>query len=74
MRKGELVTTAGLQNALFPAGIPVGRRRRCSKTPGDLDQRIPLRPLVDVGRLEFLDVLMWSGPRRSTGDAARSAG
>ena len=59
VRKGEIVTTAGLQNALFPAGLPVARVVSVQKNPGDLDQKITLRPLVDVGRLEFLDVLRW---------------
>jgi len=61
VRKGGVVTTAGLQNALFPAGLPVASVVSVEKTAGDLDQKITLRPLVNVGRLEFLDVLMWTG-------------
>jgi rod shape-determining protein MreC len=57
---GELVTTAGLQNAEFPAGLPVATVVSVEKTPGDLSQKVTLRPLVNVGRLEFLDVLIWS--------------
>lgn len=61
VRKGGVVTTAGLQNALFPAGLPVASVVSVEKTAGDLDQKITLRPLVNVGRLEFLDVLKWTG-------------
>jgi rod shape-determining protein MreC len=57
--RGEVVSTAGLQNAVFPAGLPVARVVSVEKSAGDLDQKIMLRPLVNVGRLEFLDVLMW---------------
>jgi rod shape-determining protein MreC len=59
--KGDVVSTAGLQNAVFPPGLPVARVVSVEKSAGDLDQKIALRPLVNVGRLEFLDVLMWTG-------------
>ena len=59
VKKGQVVTTAGLQNAAFPAGLPVARVVSVEKTPGDLTQRITLRPLVSVGQLQFLDVLRW---------------
>lgn len=58
---GELVVTAGLQNAVYPAGIPVARVVSVKKTPGDLSQTIRLRPLANVSRLEFLKVLKWTG-------------
>lgn len=60
VNRGDIVNTAGLQNAAFPAGLPVARVVSVDKSAGDLDQKIALRPLVNVGRLEFLDVLMWS--------------
>ncbi|MGZ8752053.1 MAG: rod shape-determining protein MreC, partial [Acidimicrobiia bacterium] len=60
VNRGDIVNTAGLQNAAFPAGLPVARVVSVEKSAGDLDQKIALRPLVNVGRLEFLDVLMWS--------------
>ncbi len=59
VNKGDVVSTAGLQNAAFPAGLPVARVVSVEKTAGDLDQRITLRPLVNAARLEFLDVLRW---------------
>jgi rod shape-determining protein MreC len=59
VKKGQIVSTAGLQNALFPAGLPVARVVSVDKSPGDLTQNITLRPLVSVNQLEFLDVLRW---------------
>ncbi len=57
--KGELVFTAGLQDAVFPAGIPVAKVVSVKKEPGDLTQSILLQPLVDVSRIEFVKVLRW---------------
>jgi rod shape-determining protein MreC len=59
---GDLVVTAGLQNAAFPAGIPVARVVSVEKSAGDLDQKVTLRPLVDPGRLQYLDVVQWPVP------------
>jgi rod shape-determining protein MreC len=59
VNKGDLVSTAGLSNAAFPAGLPIATVVSVEKTAGDLDQKITLRPLVNAGRLEFLDVLRW---------------
>lgn len=63
--KGELVSTAGLQNGAYPAGIPVARVVSVHKAPGDLEQSITVRPLVDLGRLAYVRVLRW--PTAGTG-------
>lgn len=57
--KGDVVSTAGLQNAAFPAGLPVATVVSVEKSAGDLDQKITLRPLLNASRLDFLDVLRW---------------
>jgi rod shape-determining protein MreC len=62
LREGDLVVTAGLQNAAFPGGIPLGRVVSVKESTAGLDQKVTLRPLVDVGRLQFLDVLQWPDP------------
>ena len=59
--RGDVVSTAGLQNAAFPPGLPVARVVSVDKASGALDQKIALRPLVNAARLEYLDVLMWNG-------------
>jgi rod shape-determining protein MreC len=61
--KGEVVASAGLQNSPFPAGIPVGTVSRVTKTPGDLQQDILIRPLVDFSHLDYVKVLRPASPR-----------
>jgi rod shape-determining protein MreC len=58
--KGDPVFTSGLQQSLFPAGIPVGTVRRAQATPGALRQRVSIDPVVDIGRLRFVKVLQWN--------------
>jgi rod shape-determining protein MreC len=54
---GEVVSTAGLQNSPFPAGIPVGTVTKASRTPGDLQQDVRVKPLVDFSHLDYVKVL-----------------
>jgi len=58
---GDVVVTAGLEGGVFPAGLPVGRVESATKSSGDLDQRVIVKPIVEVSRLRFLDVLVWPG-------------
>lgn len=59
--KGELAVTAGLQDAAYPAGIPVARVDSVRKAAGEVGRTILLRPLVDTSRVEFVRVLRWPG-------------
>jgi rod shape-determining protein MreC len=61
--KGELVYTSGLQNSPFPGAIPVGTVSRVTKTHGDLQQDILVKPLVDFSRLDYVKVLRPSSGR-----------
>ena len=56
----EIVVTSGLQGSVFPPGIPVGRVQEAEARPGELQQDVTIRPLVDVRRLTFVQVLQWS--------------
>ena len=58
--EGELVVTSGLQQSVFPPGIPVGRVRGAQADPGTLQQEVQLDPLVDVRRLQYVRVLKWT--------------
>jgi len=58
--KGEVVMTSGLQQSVFPPGIPVGTVTVARTPPGALQQEIAIDPVVDLGRLEFVTVLQWS--------------
>ena len=56
----EVVVTSGLQQSQFPAGIPVGRVVMAEARPGALQQDVTVAPAVDLRRLSFLTVLLWS--------------
>jgi rod shape-determining protein MreC len=58
--EGEVVVTSGLQQSVFPPGIPVGRVRTAKAAPGALQQDVAVDPVVDLGRLTFVKVLQWS--------------
>jgi len=57
---GEPVVTSGLEKGLFPPQIPVGRVRSANAPPGALQQDIQVTPGVDLLRIEFVRVLLWT--------------
>ncbi|MDQ6725484.1 MAG: rod shape-determining protein MreC [Actinomycetota bacterium] len=57
---GEPVVTSGLAKGLFPPQIPVGTVRSAKSTPTALQQDIRVSPIVDLARLEFVRVLLWT--------------
>jgi rod shape-determining protein MreC len=59
----EVVSTAGLQSSPFPAGVPVGTVSKVSRTRGDLQQEVLVKPLVDFSRLDYVKVLRPSSGR-----------
>ncbi|HEV8208273.1 MAG TPA: rod shape-determining protein MreC [Acidimicrobiia bacterium] len=61
--KGEIVYTSGQQNSPFPSAIPVGTVSKVTKTSGDLQQDILVKPLVDVSHLDYVKVLRPSSGR-----------
>jgi len=56
---GEVLTTSGLQNALFPPGIPVARITSFSSTPSSTQEAVSAQPVVDLAALQYVDVLQW---------------
>jgi len=58
--KDEVVVTSGLQQSVFPPGIPVGKVVDAHTPPGALQQNVTIDPVVDLQRLEFVTVLQWS--------------
>lgn len=58
--EGEPVVTSGLEKGLFPAQIPLGRVRSAKAAPGALQQEILVDPSVDLVRIEFVSVLLWT--------------
>jgi rod shape-determining protein MreC len=58
--KGEVVVTSGLQQSVFPPGIPVGKVLSAHTPPAALQQVVTIAPVVDLRRLEFVTVLQWA--------------
>ena len=57
---GQVVVTSGLQQSKFPPGIPVGEITSATSHPNALQQDVKIEPVVDLGRLAFVTVLLWS--------------
>lgn len=62
LKKGEVMYTSGLQHALFPPDIPVGKVISFSSAPNDLQETVKIAPTADLSNLEYLDVLEWLPP------------
>jgi rod shape-determining protein MreC len=62
VKRGDIVSTSGIDISTYPANIPVARVESVRRTPGALDRTILLRPLVDIGRASFVRALRWPEP------------
>ena len=60
LEPGQVVVTSGLQQSQFPPGIPVGTIVTAESRPNALQQDVTIDPVVDLGRLSFVTVLLWS--------------
>lgn len=61
-QKGDVMVTSGLQGGIFPPGIPVGKVKSVGYHNGDLQENVSLTPEVDMGSLQFVDILKWLPP------------
>ena len=59
LRRGELLSTSGLQNALFPPGIPVASVSSFVSTPSSTEEQVTAQPVVDLTDLQYVDVMLW---------------
>ncbi len=59
VKRNNVAFTSGLEGGsdLYPAGIPVGRVTSASSPPGELEQRVALRPIADLAHLRFVKVV-----------------
>ena len=57
LRRRELAVTSGLNDSVFPAGIPVGRVDTAKSAPGELQQDVTMNPVADLEHLRFVRVL-----------------
>ena len=62
VKKGEIAYTSGLQDSLYPPGIPVGKVIQAHSSTNSLQESITLRPLAALGQLQFVEVLEWQTP------------
>lgn len=60
VKEGEAVVTSGLQQSVFPPGVPIGTVVAASSGAGSLQQDVTVEPAVDLRRLTFVKVLQWS--------------
>ena len=60
MSKGQAVVTSGLLQEKFPPNIPVGTVLSATKAAGSSEPDITLSPTVNLNRLTYLQVLLWS--------------
>jgi rod shape-determining protein MreC len=60
IKVGDVLVTSGLQQQRFPKDIPVGKVRGVELQPGALQQNVTIDPVVDLSRLEFVQILQWS--------------
>lgn len=63
MTLGDVVVTSG-QGERFPAGVPVGTIAIARVQPGVAFQEVAVHPSVDFRRIEFVQVLLWRGPKQ----------
>lgn len=59
LHKGEAFTTSGLQNALFPPGIPVATVTSFSSTASSTQVTVTAQPAAGLDSLQYVDVLQW---------------
>ncbi|HEX6595640.1 MAG TPA: rod shape-determining protein MreC [Acidimicrobiales bacterium] len=61
--EGEALVTSGVDGSAYPPEVPVGTIKSFNTPPGAIQQEIRMEPAVDLGRLEFVKVLLWGGGR-----------
>jgi rod shape-determining protein MreC len=60
---GDVILTSSYNGGIFPPNIPIGEVISASSESAALEQDIRVRPFVDFQSLEFVQVLLESGPK-----------
>ena len=76
VRVGAVAVTSGLEGSPYPRGVPVGEVSSSLAEVGVQSHVVSLRPVVDLSRLSYVDVLIWTAqsapvPPVTTPPAAR---
>ncbi|HYD10562.1 MAG TPA: rod shape-determining protein MreC [Acidimicrobiales bacterium] len=66
LRRRELAVTSGVNDSVFPPGIPVGRIDSARSADGELQQDVRLVPSADLDHLRFVRVLQRTRPTPTT--------
>jgi rod shape-determining protein MreC len=59
VRVGDPIVTSGLENSVFPYGLPVGKVVKVERLEGGLGTRVRIRPYVDFDGVAYVIVLKW---------------
>jgi rod shape-determining protein MreC len=59
LTRGEILTTSGLQDALYPPDVPVARVTSFSSPPSSTEELVSAQPLADLAALQYVDVMLW---------------
>jgi rod shape-determining protein MreC len=62
LKTGEVMTTSGLQGAVYPPGIPVAKVVGIRTGTSSSQESVALAPLADLARLRYVDVVLWGPP------------
>lgn len=62
--EGDLVITSGYDQGIFPPGIPIGEIEEIAGDVRRPDQQIVVDPFVDFTALDYVKVLLDTGPNR----------
>ncbi|MDQ3981152.1 MAG: hypothetical protein M3271_00550, partial [Actinomycetota bacterium] len=62
-QEGDTVVTSGYDGGIFPAGIPIGSIVDVSGDARQASKDIEVEPYVDFTTLDFVQVLVESGPQ-----------
>ena len=62
VKEGEEVITSGYDLGIFPPSIPIGEVVDATGEGADVEQEIEIEPWVDFNSLDFVEVLLESGP------------
>ncbi len=72
VKVGNEVVTSGYDGGVFPPAIPIGKVNRVAGDSARLDQEIEVEPFVRFTSLDYVQVLLRTGPPpKARGDKAR---
>jgi rod shape-determining protein MreC len=66
---GDEVITAGYDQGIYPAGIPIGYVSEVSPEGTGLERDVEIEPYVSFTALDFVEILLDSGPRLTKDEA-----